>query len=47
MGRKKRCPECGSKKVDFYSIPKKCKTCGFTWTGKEKTRDAKKDKVRF
>jgi ribosomal protein L37AE/L43A len=47
MGRKKRCPECGSKKVDFFSIPKRCGTCGFTWAGKEKTRDAKKDKVRF
>jgi hypothetical protein len=47
MGRKKRCPKCGSKKVDVYSIPQKCKTCGNTWTGRERTKSSKKDKVRF
>jgi hypothetical protein len=47
MGRTKKCPKCGSKKVDIYSIPKRCKTCGFTWTGIGKRKSAKKEKVRF
>ena len=47
MGRKKKCPQCGSKKVDFDSTPKKCKVCGFTWTGKGRTKIPKKEKVRF
>ena len=47
MGRKKRCPNCGSKKIDYYSIPKKCKVCGFEWTGKIRKKTFKKDKVRF
>lgn len=47
MGRKERCPRCGSKKVDVYSAPKKCKVCKFTWGEREKTKAPKKDKVRF
>jgi len=46
MVRKERCPKCGSKKID-YSIPKKCRVCGFTWTGKVRTKTPKKGKVRF
>jgi uncharacterized protein (DUF983 family) len=47
MGRKKRCPKCGSGKIDEYSVPKRCKVCGFTWTGTGKAKIPKKDKVRF
>jgi len=47
VGRKKRCPKCGSKKVDEYSTPMRCKVCGFTWTGTGKSKIPKKDKVRF
>jgi len=47
MGRKKRCPKCGSKKIDYYSTPKRCKICGFEWTVKRRTKSLKKDKVRF
>jgi hypothetical protein len=47
MGRKKRCPKCGSKKIDENSVPKRCKTCGHTWTGLGRTKAPKKDKVRF
>lgn len=47
MGRKKKCPKCGSKKIDEYSTPKKCKVCGFEWTGTGKKKTARKNKVRF
>jgi len=47
MGRKERCPRCGSKKVDYFSTPKKCRVCGHEWTGKAKKRTSRKDKVRF
>jgi uncharacterized protein (DUF983 family) len=47
MGRKKRCPKCGSGKIDEYSVPKRCKVCGYTWTGTGRAKIPKKDKVRF
>jgi uncharacterized protein (DUF983 family) len=47
MGRKERCPRCGSKKIDFFSTPKKCKVCGHEWTGKGRKKTSRKDKVRF
>jgi uncharacterized protein (DUF983 family) len=47
MGRKKRCPKCGSGKVDVRAISQTCKICGYTWTGTGKTKAPKKDKVRF
>ena len=47
MGRKKNCPKCGSKKIDYYSTPKKCRVCGFEWAGTGKKKAAKKNKVRF
>jgi len=47
MGRKKRCPKCGSKKIDVYSVPQRCKVCGYTWTGTGRKKAPKKDKVRF
>ena len=46
MGRQERCPNCGSKKIE-YSIPKKCKVCGFEWTGKVSKKASRKGKVRF
>jgi hypothetical protein len=47
MGRKERCPQCGSKKFTITDNQKKCKTCKFTWTGKIGGKTTKKDKVRF
>jgi len=47
MGRKKRCPKCGSKKVDIYTVPHRCRVCGHTWTGTGRKKAPRKEKVRF
>lgn len=47
MGREERCPKCGSKKIDCYLVPRKCRICGFTWAGKDRTKTPKKDEVDF
>jgi hypothetical protein len=47
MGRKERCPQCGSKKFSMNANQKKCKICKFIWTGKIGGKTTKKDKVRF
>jgi len=46
MARKKRCPKCGSRKLKREG-DWKCKTCGYTWSGKIKKSRSKKNKVRF
>jgi len=47
MGRQERCPKCGSKKITVENLNKKCKTCGFQWSGRAIKKTARKDKVRF
>jgi hypothetical protein len=47
MGRKQRCPQCGSKKFVIKENEKKCKICNYTWSGKIAGKTSKKDKVRF
>jgi transposase-like protein len=47
MGRKERCPRCGSKKFTIAANQKECKVCKFTWTGKSGGKTFKKEKVRF
>ena len=47
MGRKERCPQCGSKKITITENMKTCKICKYTWTGKPGKKTSKKDKVRF
>jgi len=47
MGKKERCPQCGSKKIKIQANSKKCEICGYEWTGRIRRKTAKKDKVRF
>jgi len=47
MARKKRCPNCGSKKVRKEAREWMCGTCGKTWSGKAKRSGYKKEKTRF
>jgi ribosomal protein L37AE/L43A len=47
MPRKKRCPNCGSKKVRKEGEEWRCRTCGNTWSGKTKRSGSKKEKIRF
>ena len=47
MGRKDRCPKCGSKKFTINANQKECKVCKNTWAGKPEGKTSKKDKVRF
>ncbi len=47
MGRKERCPQCGSKKIIATENQKKCSVCQYEWTGKASKRTPKKDKTRF
>ena len=47
MGRKERCPQCGSKKIATTGDLKQCKVCKHEWAGKPRRRTAKKEKVRF
>ena len=47
MGRKERCPKCGSKKFMITANQKECKVCKNILTGKSGGKTCKKDKVRF
>jgi ribosomal protein L37E len=47
MGRKERCPRCGSKKIEVQDNSKKCIVCGYEWTGRIGRKTPKRDKVRF
>ncbi|RLC65924.1 MAG: hypothetical protein DRH97_07320 [Chloroflexi bacterium] len=47
MGKKKRCPICGSKKVRKAGRELSCGTCGKTWSGKTKRPSSRKEKTRF
>jgi len=47
MARKKRCPNCGSKRVKKEGTEWRCGTCGKTWSGKAKRSGTRKEKTRF
>ncbi len=47
MGRKERCPQCGSKKITMTEDLKKCETCNHEWTGRPQKKTSKKEKTRF
>ncbi len=47
MGRKERCPQCGSKKIKITENLKKCRVCNYEWTGRGRRKTSKKEKVRF
>jgi len=47
MGRKERCPQCGSKKIKIIGNLKKCNVCKYEWAGKPRGKTSKKEKVRF
>ena len=47
MARKKRCPDCGSKKVKKAGREWRCGTCGNTWSGKAKRSGSRKERTRF
>jgi ribosomal protein L37E len=47
MPRQERCPQCGSKKFEVVESSKKCKTCGFQWSGTARKKTDRKEKVRF
>jgi ribosomal protein L37AE/L43A len=47
MGRKERCPQCGSKKIKITDDVKKCGVCKYEWTGKPTGKTSKKERVRF
>jgi len=47
MGRKERCPQCGSKKIRVHADSKKCNICGHQWTERMKRKTSRKEKVRF
>ncbi|UCC27967.1 MAG: hypothetical protein JSW29_00475 [Candidatus Bathyarchaeota archaeon] len=47
MGRKERCPACGSKKITIGEGQKRCSVCKHEWAGKTRRRTSKKQKVRF
>jgi len=47
MGRKERCPKCGSKKITIVENLKRCKTCKFEWGKREHKKGYKKEKIRF
>ena len=38
MGRKERCPQCGSKKITIDENLKKCNVCKNEWTGKARRK---------
>ena len=42
-----QCPHCGSKKIQYEDDSKKCRTCGFEWTERIRTKQSSKEKVRF
>jgi len=47
MARKKRCPNCGSKRVKKEEKEWRCGTCGNTWSGKAKKSGSRKEKTKF
>jgi len=47
MARKKRCPNCGSKKVKREGSEWMCGICGKTWSGKASRSGSRKEKTRF
>ena len=47
MGRKERCPRCGSRKIKITKKQKECNVCKNIWTGKVGGKTTKKGKVRF
>ncbi|MDH5419354.1 MAG: hypothetical protein OEY47_06015 [Candidatus Bathyarchaeota archaeon] len=47
MGRKERCPQCGSKKITITENLKKCQVCKHVWTGKPRGKTPRKEKIRF
>ncbi len=47
MGRKERCPRCGSKKIRVRGDSKECRVCGYEWTGRVRRKAPRKEKVRF
>jgi len=47
MGRKERCPQCGSKKITITGNVKKCEVCKREWVGKLGRKTSKKEKTRF
>ena len=47
MGRKERCPHCGSKKIMIAEDVKKCNVRKYEWSGKLREKTPKKEKVRF
>jgi rubredoxin len=47
MGRKERCPQCGSKKIAITGNLKKCEVCKHEWAGKTGRKTSKKEKTRF
>jgi len=47
MGRKERCPQCGSKKITITGNLKKCEVCNYAWAGKPGRKTSKKEKIRF
>jgi len=47
MARKKKCPDCGSKKVKKAGREWRCGTCGNTWSGKAKRSGSRKERTRF
>jgi len=47
MGRKQKCPQCGSKKFVIIANEKKCNVCNYSWAGIHAGKTYKKEKVRF
>jgi len=44
MGRKERCPQCGSKKITITGNLKKCGVCQYTWLGRPGRKRLRKEK---
>jgi hypothetical protein len=42
MGRKERCPQCGSKKSTIAGNLKKCNVCKYEWGGKPRGKTSKR-----
>ena len=48
LGRKERCPSCGSKKIIInHDGEKECKVCKHKWKHRTKRKTPKKGRVRF